>query len=73
MSNNRRKDSKFYLYSPQKKGSDKGNSLLVANHLYQGDRSTITLKDLLVFLEEKNIDPSAISLDRGYMAKVKMF
>ncbi len=73
MPNTRNKTDKFFLYSAPKKGRDKGKALLVTNHVYNGDRSKLNLKDLIEFLKEKNIDPTTVALDKSYMAEVKIF
>ena len=73
MPNTRNKTDKFFLYAAVNKGRNKGTALLVSNYKYKGDRDALSLKDLLDFSNEKNIDPAAVPLAKSYRAEVKIF
>ncbi|MES2994701.1 MAG: hypothetical protein V4681_01545 [Patescibacteria group bacterium] len=65
-----RSTDKFYIRAPLKSGSAKGKRALGTNPGFHGNRDSITLQDLLNFLHKHGIDPSQVSIPRGYMTLV---
>lgn len=72
MPNTWKKTAKFFMYSPSKKGRNKGKALIVTNYDYKGT-DKITLRDLILFLKEKNVDPASIPLDRRFSQEAVVF
>ncbi len=60
------KSDKFFIYAPKKHGRRKGQMLLGVNGM-----SERNIQDLLDFLKEKGIKPSAVSLPPNFMVYAK--
>ena len=58
---NRRNDSRFFIYAPDKGGENKGTRLLGENILRK-DKTELTVQDLIDFLGEQNIPPDQVRL-----------
>lgn len=63
----RKTTEKFFLYAAGKSGYYKGKRLLGVNSQYKGRTGDPTLQDLLDFLKEYNIAPSAVPLPSSFM------
>jgi len=59
---NRRKESRFFIYAKEKSGRYKGKRRMGVNHLFVGGTENLTIKDLIDFLEEKDIKPDEVKL-----------
>lgn len=67
----RSRKEKFFIYSAPKHGRWKDQRLLGVNSRYEGNIETITLADLLKFLQAKKIDPSQVVLPNGFSTIAK--
>jgi hypothetical protein len=66
-----RKTDKFFLYAAKKSGYWKDKRLLGINYLYTGSVDDLTLQDLLDFLTEKSVSPSAVRLSHTFSTFAK--
>lgn len=66
------KKEKFFIYAAKKSGDYKGKRLLGVNHFYEGGTENITLRDLVEFLKEKNIELSTVVLPAAFTAVAKL-
>ena len=64
------KTDKFFIGSVQKKGPAKGKIVLSFNCLYNGETDKITLQDLIDFLKEKGVKPSAVKVPNDFFTLV---
>ena len=67
-----KKSDKFCLRNAKKSGYWKDKIFISVNFKYEGNKDTISLKDLMDFLAENKIDPSRVALDSGFMTTVKI-
>ncbi len=56
------KSDKFLIYAPKKSGYWKGKMLIGVNLSHAGEGNELTVQDLLNFLNEKGVDPSAVKI-----------
>lgn len=67
-----KKSDKFYVYAAKKSGFYKGKRLLGVNLSWEGDVNSLTLQDLIEFLNEKNIDLSTVVLPPAFTTFAKV-
>lgn len=63
----RKKTDKFFIHPARKRGYYKNKRLLGINHLYKGDRESITVQDLLDFLKEQRLDVSTVMIPSTFI------
>lgn len=60
------KFTKFSLQAARKSGAYKNKMILCVNHCYEGDLDSISLQDLLDFLQERKINLSDVKISAPF-------
>jgi hypothetical protein len=68
----RSKSSKFFIYAPKKSGHLKGKMLLGVNGMYEGGTDSLTIQDLVDFLQEQGIPLSTVELPEYFMSVARV-